>query len=51
MDGMVTLIVSEKYETLKNLYEYSVEDVLDLFEIALVSRINTRILADNNRTM
>lgn len=39
-DGMINFIVSEKYETYLNLHNYSIEDFIALYEIALVKTIN-----------
>jgi hypothetical protein len=37
---MINSIVSEKYETLLNLRNYSMEDFLTLYEIVLVKFVN-----------
>ena len=42
-DFMINFIVSEKYETYNNLHNYSVEDFLTLYEIALVRSINSAL--------
>lgn len=33
-------IVSEKYETILNLHEYSIEEFLALFELVIVKNVN-----------
>lgn len=42
-DPMIELIVTERYETIKNLYDYDVEDFLLLFEMILVKNANRMI--------
>jgi hypothetical protein len=37
---MVQFIVSEKYETILNLHEYSIEEFLALFELVIVKNVN-----------
>ena len=37
---MVQFIVSEKYETMLNLHEYSIEEFLALFELVVVKNVN-----------
>jgi hypothetical protein len=48
------LIVLKKFETLKNLYEYDIEDYLALFELVLVSSANEALsmskLSDNKKS-
>ena len=50
---MVELIVSEKYETMKNLHDYSVEEFLALYEMIVVKNIKQRLamkaLNDNRK--
>lgn len=46
IDAMIKTIVSEKYETIKNLHDYSVEEFIALYEIILVNTV-TKALAMN----
>lgn len=40
IDSWMQLIILRKFETLKNLYTYDMEDYLALFELVLVSSAN-----------
>lgn len=40
LDTWMQLIILKKYETLKNLWEYDMEDYLALFELVLVATAN-----------
>jgi hypothetical protein len=44
---MIKLIVSEKYETLLNLHQYSVEEFITLFEIIFTKTVNQYLDAEN----
>jgi hypothetical protein len=37
---MIQLVVSEKYETILNLHQYSMEEFLALFELIVVKNVN-----------
>jgi hypothetical protein len=47
IDDMIKLIVSEKYETLLNLHQYSVEEFITLFEIIFTKTVNQYLDAEN----
>jgi len=43
INEMVQFIVAEKYETILNLHEYSMEEFLALFELVVVKNVNQAI--------
>lgn len=47
LDSWVQLIISKKYETLFNLYQYDMEDYLGLFELVLINTVNEALAMNN----
>ena len=47
IDDMVKLVVNEKYETILNLHQYSIEDFIALFEIVFTRMVNQYLDAEN----